>query len=283
MSRSAVALAITWVLGASLTGCATTWIITQAAGRPGAWDEGVREATVPLPGVVERLAVKLPLAIEYRTVETPVAPGASGTPATATSSVAEPFALACSTDQQARDVVYHSAFRYGSRWKWMSGVMALVEGGLATALLLGRSEHPEYVIYGGYFGLDALITAGLFFLPRKEIYRKDEHPSVTHVRSDCPEGMTLAIGQDRFPVDAAGGIGEVGEVALDAWMSAPTGPLQLEAAGQARRFEIGQGEQCTWMREHHPESRCLAGVALRSVLVAIEVPAGTLSGVPVSP
>jgi hypothetical protein len=255
------------------SGCATTWIATQGAGVARVWDEGVNEATVPLPGVDERLNVTLPLAIEYTATATP-APGAPA-------SVAEPFALTCSTDQRARDVVYHSAFRYGKRWKTMSGVMALVEGALATAFLLSRDQKPEYVVYGGFFGIDAAITAALFFIPRKEIYRTEEQPSVTHVRSDCPEGMVLAIGADQFPVDAAGRIGEVGEVALDAWMSEPTGPLQLSVAGQVRRLEIGPGEQCMWRRDHHRDqpSNCYVGVALRSILTSIEVAPGTLTGI----
>jgi hypothetical protein len=128
---------------------------------------------------------------------------------------------------------------------------------------------------------DALLTTGLFFIPRKEIYRHDERPSVTPVRGDCPDGTTLVIGAERFPVDAAGKIGEVGDAALDAWMSAPTGPLLLEIAGQTRTFDVGYGEQCVWQRDHHRDqpATCTAGVALRSLLVSIEVPVGTLSTV----
>jgi len=279
MKRAIAMIAI----GLTVSGCATTWITTQAVGKPAAWDEGVREVSVPLPGVQERLAIKLSLVTEYTTTNvSTVKPGETTAPYTGASSVAEPFALACSTEQRARDVVYHSAFRYGKRWKLMTGIMALVEGGLATAFLLSkRDQHPEYVVYGGFFALDAAITAGLFFIPRKEIYRKDEQPIVTHVRSDCPEGMTLAVGADRFPVDAAGRIGEVGEAAIDAWMSAPAGQLQLEVAGQVRTLEVGPGEQCVWQRDHHREqpASCTAPMALRSIVVALDVPVGALTGV----
>ena len=268
--------ALTAAIALAASGCATTWIATQAAGAARVWDEGVNEATVPLPGVDERLNITLPLAIEYTSPATPPTPGAL-----APAPVAEPFALACSTDQRARDLVYHSAFRYGNRWKTMSGIMALAEGALATAFLLSRDQKPEYIVYGGFFGIDAAITAALFFIPRKEIYRTDEKPSVTHVRSDCPDGMTLAIGADQFPIDAAGRIGEVGEAALDAWMTEPTGPLQLTVAGQVRTLDVGPGEQCMWRRDHHRDqpSNCYAGVALRSILTSIEVAPGTLTGI----
>ncbi|MBA3462482.1 MAG: hypothetical protein H0T46_21145 [Deltaproteobacteria bacterium] len=248
-----------------LGGCATTWIATQATGTQRAWEEGVRETSVPLPGVHERIAIKLPLGIVYE-------PHALG--------VVKPFELQCTTDQRAKDVVYRSAFRYGKRWKIMSGIMALTEGALAAVFLRSRDEKPEYWLYGGFLAADALVTTALFWIPRKEIYAKEERPVLTHVRSDCPDGMMLSIGADRFPVDAAGRIGEVAEAALDAWMSEPMGPLQLEVAGQVQRFEIGEGEMCVWRREHHRElPPCYSGVALRSVLLSFEVPVGALSTV----
>jgi hypothetical protein len=256
------ALAMTLLL---LGGCATTWIGTQVTGTQRAWEEGAREATVPLPGVQERINVKLPLGLIY---EAKVL------------GMIKPLELGCSVHQRANDVVYRSAFRYGKRWKIMTGIMALTEGALAAAFLMSRDEKPEYWLYGGFLAADALVTAALFFIPRKEIYAKEERSVVTPVRSDCPEGLLLSIGADRFPVDAAGRIGEIAEAALDAWMSEPMGPLQLEVAGQVQRFEIGAGERCVWNREHHPElPPCYSGVALRSVLLSFEVPVGALSTV----
>ncbi len=256
-------------LAGSLSGCGTFWVATQAFGAQSVWDEGVREVSVPQPGVQERLAVNLPLAADYPQTAT----GQTGT-------APLPFALTCRTDQRAKDVVYHSAFRYGKRWKWMAGLSVLVEGAIAAAFIAIRQpEKPQNLGFGVYMAADALLTTGLFFIPRKEIYRHDDRPIVTPVRSDCPEGMTLAIGGERFPVDAAGRIGEVGDAALDAWMSAPSGPLLLEVAGQTRTFDVGYAEQCVWQRDHHRDrpATCTAGVALRSLLVAIEVPVGTLS------
>lgn len=258
-------------LACALSGCATSWMITQASGGQKILDESVREVSVPLPGVQERIAVSLPLVTEYAPTTTTTS---------SPSSRPLPFALACRTEQRAKDVVYHSAFRYGKKWKWASGLMWLVEGGLAAVLLASQGEDKaSYQIGGVLLAADALVTTGLFFIPRKEIYRHEERAAVTLVRSDCPEGTTLAIGDARFPVDAAGRIGEVGDAALDAWMSAPTGALLVDVAGQTRRFEIGYGEQCVWQRDHHRDqpANCTAMVALRSVIVSIDVPAGALS------
>ena len=268
---------MTIAIAAQLSGCATAWIATQAFGTQKTLDEGVREVTVPIAGVEERLAVSLPLVVEYPQPAA-VASQPSTIPATPL-----PFALSCRTEQRAKDLVYHSAFRYGSRWKWTSGIMVLVEGALAAVMLSGISEKPGYVVGGGFLAVDALVTTGLFFIPRKEIYRHDEVTSVTPVRSDCPEGMTLAIAGEKFAVDAAGKIGEVGDAALDAWMSAPRGPLLVEVAGQTRAFEVGYGEQCVWLRDHHRDqpATCTAGVALRSLLLSIDVPVGALTGLAV--
>jgi hypothetical protein len=144
--------------------------------------------------------------------------------------------------------------------------------------LLQAKEKPENYLGVGYFGLDAVVTTALFFFPRKEIYRKEDRAVVTPVRSDCPAGTMLSIGAERFPVDAAGRIGEIAEAALDAWMGEPMGPLQLEVAGQVGRVEIGPSETCVWQRTHHG-TQCYSGIALTNVLTSFEVPVGQLSTV----
>ena len=47
------------------SGCATSWIASQAADKPQIWDEGVHEVAVPQPGITEKLTVSLPLMTEY--------------------------------------------------------------------------------------------------------------------------------------------------------------------------------------------------------------------------
>lgn len=264
--RAMVSLA----LAATISGCATSWIAVQAVGGQRVLDEGVREVRVPQPGIQERITISLPLVTEYAT--------SSGT---STPAPPLPFALGCRTEQHAQDVVYHSAFRYGRKWKWASGIMFLAEGAIAAALIFaskGEDKQSSQLV-GAVVGLDAVITGGLFLIPRKEIYRHDQQASITPVRSDCPEGTTLTIAGVEWPVDATGQIGELGEAALDAWMTAPNGWLVLRVAGQERAFDAGPGEQCTWWRDHHRDqpASCTTST-LRALTASIEVPVGALSG-----
>ncbi|MGN6109314.1 MAG: hypothetical protein ACTHU0_29675 [Kofleriaceae bacterium] len=267
------------------SGCATTWLVTHATDSTRLWDESVREQVVPRPGVEERLTVTMPLAPQLAPAPaTATANGQSGAQAAAATPRAElPFALRCVSEQRASDDVYHSAFRYGKRWKTGTAVMFLAEGAAATALLLAGKRESAEPIYGAFFALDAIGTAALFFAPRREVYRKDARATTTQVRSDCPEGLVLVIGGDSFPVDAAGRIGEVGEVALDDWMAAPSGPLLLQFAQQTIDLRIGAAEQCAWSRyrARGAASTCSASPGMtalpRDAQGSIVVPVGTLT------
>jgi hypothetical protein len=240
-----------------LSGCATTWIATQATGTQRAWDEDIHEVHVPQPGVQEHLVVSLPLA-----------------PTTTTT--APSYALTCAVDQTAHDAVYHQAFRYGSRWKKMTAAAFVIEGALgAVFLLTATNEKPNGYLYGGFLSLDALVTAPLFFIPRKEIYRTDDLPVTTPLRSDCPDGLALEIGSDTFPVDARGNLGELGDAALAAWMKAPNGALRVDIAGQARDLSIDDAGRCTWLRNHGQTCAVYGNATLASV--TIPVAAGTFT------
>lgn len=209
-----------------LAGCATSWITTQVTGTQRAWDEDVHEVRVPQPGVQEHLVVTMPV----------------GPPPMA-GSAAPPLALTCAVDQTGRDLVYHQAFRYGSRWKKLTALAFVLEGALgATFLLTADNEHPNGYVYGGFLALDAAITAPLFFIPRKEIYRTDDVATTTPVRGDCPDGLALEIGGDTFPVDATGHVGELAEAALA--QRRPGDPLRVAIVGQARDLACGP-QACT--------------------------------------
>lgn len=288
MKAKIPALAALAAVAVASSGCATTWLVTHATDSTRVWDESVREQVVPRPGVEERLTVTMPLAPQLApattTTATATASGQPGAPAAAATPRAElPFALRCVSEQRASDDVYHSAFRYGKRWKTGTAVMFLAEGAAATALLLAGKRESAEPIYGAFFALDAIGTAALFFAPRREIYRKDARATTTQVRTDCPEGLVLVIGGDSFPVDAAGRIGEVGEVALDDWMAAPSGPLLLQFAQQTIDLRIGAAEQCAWSRYHArgaaapcPASPGMTGLP-RDAQGSIVVPVGTLT------
>jgi hypothetical protein len=212
-----------------LAGCATSWITVQATGTQRVLDEDVHEVHVPEPGIDEHLSVTVPLATQY------------------VGSAAQPFALTCATEQQAHDRVYHQAFRYGSRWKKTTAIAFLVEAAAGAALFFtADSKNPNGYFYGGFLAADAALTLPLIFIPRKEIYRTDEVPMTTAVRSDCPEGLALEIGDATFPVDAAGKIGDVGEAALAQWRTTPGAPMRVSIAGQERDATCGP-QTCTAM------------------------------------
>ncbi len=249
------ALALT-AIAAMSSGCFTGWVATQAVGGARFLDEGVREEAVPLDGVQERLSVSLPLAIEY---DVDAAGAQSSAPQ---NKKARPFALTCSTRQHAQDRVYHSAFRYGSKWKKTTAISFLVEAALGAAfLLLDRNRDLNDpmaandrtgLLAGGFLALDAIGTAAIFFIPRKEVYTVEDKAVVTPIRDDCPEGLVLEIGGDAYPVDALGAIEEAGEIALDAWMrasdGAPGGGLALTFEGRAMPLRVDARERCAWVR-----------------------------------
>ncbi len=189
------------------SGCFTTWTGLQIAGYPGAPDENIREVRVPQPGIREQLVIRL---TQDNTFE-------------------------CTAMQGATDVVYHSAYRYGKNWKIATAGMFVVEGLLATyfALTYSQDKHPQDALGAGYFAIDALGTAALIFAPRKEVFSTKSVPMTTTIRSACPDGVALDIGGEVYPINAAGSVGELGQVALDDWMRAPTGSMQVTFAGRA--------------------------------------------------
>jgi hypothetical protein len=258
-----------------LTGCATSWAITQAAGEPQLLDEDVHEVTVPQPGIDEHVTVSMPLAAEYEPA--PTTPTTAAPPAPR---LARPFALSCLTVQEARDRVYHQAFRYGSRWKKGTAIAFALESAAASLLLLTADrDHVDNYLLGGYAALDAAVAVPLFFLPRREIYRSDDVPVTTPIRRDCPDGLVLAVAGDSFPVDASGRIGEIGETALADWMKTGDGELAVELAGQRRDLRVGAAGRCTWRLTRGEPAGCRTGEPQQLATVTIPVAAGTLSHV----
>jgi hypothetical protein len=207
------ALSLVALSGVALSGCATGWIMTQAVGGQRALDEGSHDVHVPQPGIEEHLTVSM-------------APMADS--------------LTCQVAQGGHDIVYHQAFRYGSRWKKTTAIAFLVEGALGAVLLLTASDkEPNNYLYGGFLALDAVVTAPLFFIPRKEIYRHDDVYVTTPVRTDCPEGLALEIDGNAYPIDAAGRVGELGTAALAEWAKTRASSLRVTLGGQERDLVAG--------------------------------------------
>ncbi len=260
----------------TLTGCFSFWGLSQITGAQSAWEQNVREERVPLPGVEENLVVTLPLGFEYEPA--PYRSSTDTTPAPAP--VVKPFAITCNAHQRGRDTVYRSAFRYGSRWKKFTAISFLAESAIATAVLLGGDRTTAKTqLWGGFFAVDAIGTAAIFFIPRKEIYQQTEKTVITPLRTDCPDRLVLEIGGDSFPINAAGRLGELGDAALDQWMAQPTGALQVSLDGRTALLLVGANEQCAWNRARHPERApgCNAYASPREVTVSLPLPLGTLT------
>ncbi len=267
--RRAAAIAAT---AAALGGCFSTWSLSQVGGNAKIWDEQVREEKVPLAGITERLTVTLPLIVEM----------AAAVPATMTEPYKPPaplpLRLRCKADQTGKDAVYHSAFRYGRSWKRGAGVMFVIEAAAAASIWLLGDQDGSDLFWGTPLAADALGTGVIFFLPRKEIYRRDIETTRTPFREDCPETLTLSIGQDNFAIDAAGSIDEVGEVALDDWMQSPSGPLLLTLDGRSHEVVLDETDRCTWNRARQRSCPGVGyGAMQQYTQTVIEVTPGTLT------
>jgi hypothetical protein len=228
MKRLAIVLAA--VIAVSTTGCFTTWVTLRAAGYPGAVDEGVREQRVPLPGIDEKLVVSL-------------------APETITASG---FAFSCTASQHGRDAMYRASYRYGSGFKKGTAIMFIAEAAMSAVFLLtepkNEANKPLQVAGGVFFGLDALGTAALFFIPRKERYERTDLNVETPIRSVCPDGVMIEIAGETFPLDAAGSLGELGNEAFDQWMAAPNGTILVAFAGRTAMIDVSDADRCVWQR-----------------------------------
>ncbi|HUS28490.1 MAG TPA: hypothetical protein VMZ53_08275 [Kofleriaceae bacterium] len=228
-------LALCLALALASTGCFSTWVGMRVAGHPGTADESVREERVPQPGLREHLAVSL---------------------------VGGRFK--CTSSQQATDIVYHSGYRYGSRWKRSAAIMFVAEAALATAFYFSNPDDPSkrasYLLAAGFFAADAVGTGVIAFIPRKEIYREETIAVSTPVRDACPEGLSVQIASETYPIDAAGAVGELGETALAEWQQAANGELLVDFEGRTSPLR----------------SDGLVQAAI------FDVPAGTLAGVALS-
>jgi len=268
-------LALVAALATAGGGCATSWGITQATGDQRILDEGVREEAVPLAGLEEHLTVALPFTHLEATPVTTTAPATA--PATAPT-----VALQCASFQRGEDAVYRSAFRYGKQWKMITATAALAEGLIAGGLLLVGDRSGYDIAAGSFLAADAVASAALFFLPRRESYRREVRTVTTQLRVSCPEAMTLEIGDASFPVDAAGRVGELGDAALDEWMAAPTGAVRVRFSGQLVELPISFASRCAWnQRRQRPEPGCQYGIGTpeRYTTATVKVTPGTLTRV----
>jgi len=263
---------------ATAAGCATTWTISQiAAGRPPI-DENAREQTVPIAGVEERLEVVLHL------WGRPPPKPATGTSQTAAprQRTDGPLEIDCKVTQHGRDTVYRAATRYGKSWKRWTAIYFLLEGVGASALLLAGDGSAGEVAGGVYLAIDALGTGILFFAPRRDVYEQKEREVVTHVRDDCPAGLSLELDGRQVQVNAIGGVGELAQTLFERHMTQTEAPMRVRVGDRAVDILFSAEDRCTWARKRNHEaaqSLCTGsnGYSGRSAIrVLLDVPLGTL-------
>jgi hypothetical protein len=267
------------LLAVSSTGCFTTWLGLRAAGLNGAGNEGVREEHVPLPGLQEQLVVKL----EAEQIT------ASG------------FHFTCVAEQFGRDAVYRSSYRYGKGWKTATAIMFFSEAAMSAVFLLTEPKMPEnkslQTAGGVFFGLDAIGTAALFFIPRKDLFDRTEVPVTTPLRSVCPDGVMVEIAGDTFPLDATGSLGDLGSEAFDQWMRTPNGSvpgsLLVSFAGRTAMMNVSDADRCVYTRARtqaapattaanapaYTPVSAACGTVVHPLAAVLDLPVGTL-GIP---
>jgi hypothetical protein len=275
------------------TGCATLWAgVKLTTGASIAPHENARRETVPTPGLNEELEViiypaGLPKTASSTTSSAsgtaPTAPASgTGTSATAVSTPAPQ--VVCEVRQGGSETEYRASTRYGSRWKFATAVWFVVDALGAVAYYIQREEEPGAILASGFFAVDAVGTAALFFAPSRDEYTAAESYRSWTVRSDCPDGLTLVVGGRSVPVDAAGALGFLGEEALTEAMAEPASVIEVQIGAWSGVIRPDPSQRCAWLRARRsPQSRevCTAATTRgRAPRVVIPVAPGALTSAP---
>lgn len=282
MNARGVAVGLT-ALGLALavasTGCATTWAISQAAaGRPPI-DENAREEAVPLPGVEEQLEVVL----HFSGRPIPQPAGTSSSTTAPKPRTDGPLELDCKVTQHGHETLYRASTRYGKSWKKWTAVFFLLEGLSGAALLAFGDNSAGNLGSGIYLSLDALGTGILFFAPRRDVYEQKEREVVTDVRNDCPEGLLLELDGRWVPVDALGGVGELGQALFERHLEESAEPVRVRVGDETSDVYLTADDRCTWARKRRhdaAQTMCAQGASgyggRSSARVVLDVPLGSL-------
>jgi hypothetical protein len=284
VNRLAVTVLVV-VLGgaAAAAGCATTWTVSQiAAGRPPI-DENAREEAVPIPGVEERLEVVLHLSGR----PPPLTASSSGQTAAPQQPTHGPLEIDCAVTQHGRETVYRAATRYGKSWKKWTAAFFLLEGLAGSLLLLAGDDSAGRIGWGVYLAVDALGTGALFFAPRRDVYEQKEREVVTRVREDCPAGLLVEVDGRVVPVDAVGGVGDLGQALFERHLVGTQTPIRVRVGDSVVGVDLTADDRCAWARKRQhdaAETLCTGGASgyggRSSVRVVLDVPLGTLIGRP---
>ena len=281
------AIGIVLAMAVASSGCAFTWGASQIGqGRP-PFDENARSESVPLPGVLESLIVNVhfsgrPVVTQSSSTgsaqQTPSAPPFPAQP------VNTELVVDCQVVQSGREKVYRAATRYGKGWKYVTATMFVLEGALAALYILSDESKPQQVIGGWLLAADALGTGALFFVPSRDVYETKVNTTLTPVRSDCPEGLTLELAGRQVAVEANGEIGDLGAALLKEQMERSNTPVRVSLGQNSADVFISGADRCSWARRtQHPDLQMMCSqsggmIGRLNVEVTLAVPLGSLIG-----
>jgi hypothetical protein len=271
-------------LAALLPGCATTWAVLEVTGA--SWSQGQSQHETPLSADEAQLQVSPryeapppeppappPAASaswsgptpppmprrRYVPVPTPYAPAPSPSVAAAAWEPPPPAKGAlrfdCEVQQRPPRVhVSRELYRYDGVWKAITGLMFLAEGAMAAVSLSSglSSDHRDLgvVAVGGFFGLDALGTAILFWHPEQTVHEEtDGEGTWRSVSKTCPVGLSVDTPQGPVAVRPDGTVGDAGPALLNVALDGPDVPLQLHYnLGDRVPLSPSSGLRCDWAR-----------------------------------
>ncbi len=284
----AAALAVVTVV---TSGCAAFTFSMWSQGKSPAPNENARTESVPQPGFTEQLSVVLRPSRPWVLRSPGSARSTRNVPAAPVPLDVGPPVLACTVSQMGGNIDYTAATHYGKLWKIATGVMFVAEAALAAGYLLtdapdGNSNIPRR-IGGGLLAVDALATAGLVFVPKRDVLITKPRSVTTLIRKDCPAGLVLEVDGQRVEVDGSGKLGPYGPALLDRLMTSPTAAIVVRFGEYAATIMPSSTQRCGWLRkrQRHAEAATVCatgrGYALQGPLSAIlQVRPGTLSARP---
>ena len=286
-------LALSLLLALSVAGCGTFSMVSHGAGRSPAINENARVEHVPQPGFTEHITVVLyPTGIPVvrratsRSTRTRRSAGQPRVVAAQPPELRDPV-LACKVSQTGNNINYIAATHYGKRWKLVTGLAFVAEAAIAAVYLLtdakdGESNVPRRIA-GGLIGIDALVTGGLFFVPKRDVLQTKHRVVTTLVRRDCPAGVALEVDGTRVSVDGAGKLAPLGPELVHRMMTNPAGRLALRVGDRTAEVLVSPAQRCSWLRARrmHQEANqvCAQGAMgmLGPITATLQVAPGMLS------
>lgn len=215
-------------------GCATLSGVVAASGHSPSPLDSKESETVPRPGYSEHVEVRLH------------AYGVDNQQMLSAKPGPEVPRVSCEVTQVGQSTVYTRGYRYGSIWKYATGIAFLVEAGLSAALI-ATGDRSTDTAGGILLGADALATGALFFIPRREVLEQSTREQETALHTYCPSGLVLESGGQSAPVGSHGVIPQASLRLLGQAIAAGN-PVTARIGPHFTELEITEAHRCAWER-----------------------------------